>query len=296
MAVSPGEQRMTEAVRRFWDSEPCGSELSEADDEWRYFEELTRRRYELESHIPEIADFDRWRGRDVLEIGPGPGTDGERFARAGARYTGVDLSPQSLRLARRRFELYGLEGELLEQDATDLPFADGSFDLVYSHGVIHHIPAIEQAVAEIHRVLRAGSTALVMVYNRSSLNYRFSIAVLRRLGALALLLPDGQELAHRLTGEPTDVLAAHRELLREHGLHYLTDLELFLNHNTDGPGNPYSRVYGRQEAAALFARFARVEQAVRNINMRSYPRVAQRLVPQGFDRRLGWHRYIRAVK
>ena len=72
MVVSPGEQRITEAVRRFWDSEPCGSELSEAEDERRYFDELTRRRYELESHIPEIADFDRWRGRDVLEIGPGP--------------------------------------------------------------------------------------------------------------------------------------------------------------------------------------------------------------------------------
>ena len=57
MVVSPGEQRITEAVRRFWDSEPCGSELSEAEDERRYFDELTRRRYELESHIPEIADF-----------------------------------------------------------------------------------------------------------------------------------------------------------------------------------------------------------------------------------------------
>ena len=296
MAVSPGEQRITEAVRRFWDSEPCGSELSEADDERRYFDELTRRRYELEPHIPEIVEFGSWQGRDVLEIGPGPGTDGERFARAGARYTAVDLSPQSLRLARRRFELYGLEGELLEQGATDLPFADGSFDLVYAHGVIHHIPAIEQVVAEIHRVLRTRGTALVMVYNRSSLDYRFSIAILRRLGALALLLPGGQELTHRLTGEPPDVLAAHRELLREHGLHYLTDLDLFLNHNTDGPGNPYSRVYGHDEAAALFARFSRVEQAVRNINMRSYPQVAQRLVPERFDRRWGWHRYIRAVK
>lgn len=291
-----GEQEITEAVRRFWDSEPCGSELSEADDERRYFDELTRRRYELEAHIPEVVEFERWQGRDVLEIGPGPGTDGERFARAGARYTAVDLSPESLRLARRRFEVYGLEGELLERSATDLPFDDGSFDLVYSHGVIHHIPAIEQVIAEIHRVLRPGGTALVMVYNRSSLNYRLSIAVLRRLGALALLLPGGAGFAHRITGEPPEVLDAHRELLREHGAGYLTDLDLFLNHNTDGPGNPYSRVYDRAEADALFAAFSPVDQAVRNLNMRSYPQAAQRLVPPRFERRLGWHRYIRATK
>ena len=157
MAVSPGEQRITEAVRRFWDSEPCGSELSEADDKRRYFDELTRRRYELEPHIPEIVEFGGWQGRDVLEIGPGPGTDGERFARAGARYTAVDLSPQSLRLARRRFGALRARGRVARAGRDGSALCGGSFDLVYSHGVLHHIPAVEQVVAEIHRVLRTGA-------------------------------------------------------------------------------------------------------------------------------------------
>lgn len=295
-AQTPDELLITDAVQRFWDSEPCGSELSEAPDERAYFEELTRRRYELEPHIREIVRFERWRGRDVLEVGCGPATDGEQFARAGARYVGVDLSPESLRLARRRFELQGLEGSFQQVDATSLPFEEGSFDLVFSHGVIHHIPAVERVVEEMRRVLRPGGTALVMVYNRSSLNYRVSIALLRRLGALALTVPGGVSMAHRLTGEQPEVLEAHRALLREHGLRYVTDLELFLNHNTDGPGNPYSRVYGREEALRLFSGFAEVESAVRGLNLRSYPDPIRRAIPPRFERRAGWHRYVLAVK
>jgi SAM-dependent methyltransferase len=291
------ETQISNAVREFWDSEPCGSELSEHSPEDRaYFDELTRRRYELEPHIPEIVQFERWRSKDVLEIGPGPGTDGERFARAGARYVGLDLSPESLRLARKRFELYDLDGEFHEQSATELPFEDDSFDLVYSHGVIHHIPAIKQVIAEIHRVLRPGGRALVMVYNRSSINYRLSIAVLRRFGVAVLCLPGGVQLAHRLTREPPQVLEAHRELVRKHGLRYVTNMDLFLNHNTDGPGNPYSRVFGRDEVHQLFARFSDVRTAVRNLNLRSYPSLVQRAIPRSLDRRAGWHRYVRAVK
>jgi SAM-dependent methyltransferase len=293
--VAEGE--ITDAVRRFWDSEPCGSELSGASPEDRsYFEELTRRRYEIEPHVPELVRFERWRGQDVLEVGCGPGTDGERFARAGARYTGVDLSGESLLLARKRFELFDLPGELRQVDATGLPFEDETFDFVYSHGVIHHIPAVEEVVREIHRVLRPGGEALVMVYNRSSLNYRLSISILRRLGALLLALPGGPQLAHRLTGEPPAVLDEHRRLLRKHGVAYVTDLELFLSRNTDGPGNPYSRVYGAGEARRLFSGFGRVEMEVRYLNLRSYPPAVRRLFPKDLERRAGWHRYIRAVK
>ncbi len=102
-----------------------------------------------------MASFAGWRGKDVLEAGCGIATDGKQFALAGARYTGVDFSSTALRLARERFARDGLAGEFVEGSISDLPFPDGSFDLVYSMGVIHHIPETERVVSEFHRVLRA---------------------------------------------------------------------------------------------------------------------------------------------
>src|SRR5205085_904898 len=121
-----------------------------------------------------------WRDRDVLEAGCGIGTDGKQFARAGAVYTSIDFSPTALELARQRFAREGLSGEFVAGSLTELPFGDASFDLVYSVGVIHHIPDTERAVAEFRRVLRPGGRVLVMVYHRSSFNYHVSIMVLPR--------------------------------------------------------------------------------------------------------------------
>src|SRR5258708_37330977 len=102
-----------EAVREFWDSTPCGSSLSSAtDDQLAYFNETATARYQLEPHIELIAQFDAFRGRDVLEIGCGIGADGANFAKAGARYTGVDLSPASVALTQTRFETLGLVGTI----------------------------------------------------------------------------------------------------------------------------------------------------------------------------------------
>src|SRR4051794_30369962 len=159
-----------------------------------------------------MARFDAWRDRDVLEAGCGIGTDGVRFARAGARYTGIDFSATALALARRRFGEQRVGGTLLEGSITELPFGDGSFDLVYSNGVIHHVPDAARAVAELRRVLRPGGEVVAMVYHRRSLNYRATILGVRRLLAAVLLVPGGVALARRLTGEAGDVLDGHRRL------------------------------------------------------------------------------------
>ena len=83
--------------------------------------------------------------------------------------SGIDLSRRAIEHARRRLALLGLESLLLVADAECLPFADSAFDLVYSWGVIHHSPDTAAAVAEIHRVLRPGGTARIMIYHRASL-------------------------------------------------------------------------------------------------------------------------------
>src|SRR5262245_5447081 len=209
------DAELKERVRAFWQEHPCGTKFSDAATGTpEFFERIEQHRYEKEWHIPEAAGFAEARGLKVLEIGCGLGTDGARFARAGADYTGVDLTEASIRLARTRFELEGLTGEFRIADAEQLDFADCTFDLVYSHGVLHHTPDIEAAVREIHRVLRPGGRAIVMLYHRGSYNYRVGIRVLRRAGAGLLKSERGIRVVHTLTGEPIDSLREHAQLVR----------------------------------------------------------------------------------
>jgi SAM-dependent methyltransferase len=156
-------------VQRFWDETPCGSKHAEAPEGSRaFFEQVERTRYELEPFIPTYADFDGTRGEAVLEVGVGLGTDLARFARAGARVTGIDFSEHSVELARRRLDLDGLPGKVVVGDAENLPFPDGAFDRVYSWGVLHHTPDTGRAAREAIRVLRPGGRLCAMLYARRS--------------------------------------------------------------------------------------------------------------------------------
>ena len=242
--------------------------------------------------------FSSGRGKDVLEVGCGVGTDGVQWAKAGARYTAIDLTPEGVRLSAENFRLRGLEGRLLQVNAEHMPFPDDSFDIVYSHGVIHHAPDIERVVSEIHRVLRPGGEAIVMVYHRHSYNYYGNILLLRRLGALFLLLPGGVSLAHALTRENRETLEKHKTAFAKRGWEYLRARE-FLNANTDGPENPLSRVYSKSEASTLFRSFRSIRMKVRYLNRRRLPLVGN-LLPQKLhdelSARMGWHLYIFAEK
>lgn len=156
-------------VRQFWDAAACGEKLllSEADREG--FRLQAAERYRLEPYIVPFANFENWRDREVLEIGVGLGADHERFAVAGARLTGIDLTPRAVEFTGQRLALRGCASRLEVGDAESLQFGDASFDLVYSWGVIHHSPNTQQAAREILRVLRPGGEFRVMVYNRWSM-------------------------------------------------------------------------------------------------------------------------------
>ncbi len=292
-------QGLKERVRQFWQANPCGTKFADAPQGTRaFFERVEEHRYAKEWHIPLAAGFDSARGLRVLEIGCGLGTDGARFARAGAAYTGVDLTEAAVSLARKNFELQNLAGEFRTADAENLDFADGTFDLVYSHGVLHHTPDTERAVAEVRRVLRPGGRAVVMLYHRDSYNYRVNISVLRRAGARLLRSEAGLRLAHLLTREPVDSLREHAARIREDQRSYLSSGE-FLSRNTDGAGNPLTRVFSRAEARALFKDFAQVELAAHFLNKRWLP-VLGSVMPRGVEARLaarwGWHLWIYATK
>lgn len=286
-------------VQSFWQSHPCGAKF--ADEKIgtpEFFQEVEDHRYRLEPHILEMGPFAAASGCRVLELGCGVGTDGAQFSRHGAWYVGADLTRNAVKISRGRLSTSGLQGNFTNLDAENLPFADGSFDFVYSHGVLHHTPDTQAAFDEVHRVLRPGGKAVIMVYYRYSYNYYVNINILRRLGARILRLPGGVQLAHRLTGEDCARLEAHRQLLAERGREYLS-VSTFLSQNTDGPGNPLSKVYGRNELRRMLSRFSTVDTAVRFLRRDRIPLLGARL-PDSIDRWLGkavgWHLYAMAQK
>jgi ubiquinone/menaquinone biosynthesis C-methylase UbiE len=157
------------AVEEFWDKASCGEDLYLRNQQRDGYVEHARRRYELEPIIEEFAQFESAAGKKVLEIGVGLGADHQRFAQAGARLTGIDLTARAVEHTRRRLALFGLDSALSTGDAENLAFPSEEFDRVYSWGVLHHSPNTPKAISEVHRVLRPGGVANVMIYHRWSL-------------------------------------------------------------------------------------------------------------------------------
>ncbi len=160
-----------QAVRDYWDAEPCGTgTVSIAPGSKAFFDAMERHRYLVEPFIQPFANFQRWRGKDVLEIGCGAGTDHLQFHRAGARASAIDVSTQSVTLTRTRLKTYGFVWDrVFVGDAENLPFPSSSCDLVYSWGVLHHSPDTPRTIREVHRVLRPNGEIRLMFYHRFSL-------------------------------------------------------------------------------------------------------------------------------
>ncbi len=162
-----------DVVRAYWDARPCNLRHScEPVGTRAYFDQVEARKYRVEPHIPSFADFARWKGKRVLEIGCGIGTDTINFARAGAKLTAVDLSPKSLEIARARAEVFGLSDQIrfycadAEELSAVVPIEQ--YDLVYTFGVIHHSPHPDRIVAQLRRYLAPGGRLKLMIYHRYS--------------------------------------------------------------------------------------------------------------------------------
>jgi len=265
------DEQLKERVRAFWQAHPCGTKFSEADLGTRqFFESIEAHRYEKEWHIPQAADFTGARGLRVLEIGCGMGTDLLQFSRGGARCTAVDITPRSIEIARHRFALYNQPGSFLLSDAEHLPFRSESFDVVYSNGVLHHTPDTQGSIDEVHRVLRKGGTAKIMVYHRNSLNYWVEIVARRGLlGAEFLRGRSAEEIMSRV-------------------------IEC-----SDHDARPLVKVYSRKQALKLFRRFTDVRLEVDQLT-REELRLLSPLISQktfrNLSRRVGWNLIITARK
>lgn len=222
MVLSADDEDLKGKVREYWNQNPCGTQFTDLElGSKEFFAEVERFRYASQPFMREQMEFDAFRGKKLLEIGCGLGTDLLQFARGGALVTGVDLTPKSIELVLKRFAMEGLPVDARVADAERLPFADETFDVVYSFGVLHHTPDTSKAVSEVHRVLKPGGRIIVMLYHTRSAHVR--------LGTIYAHLSAG--LRNRINGT--------EDWVRVY----------------DGEGNPLGKSYTRNEVRSMFARF-----------------------------------------
>ena len=268
-------------IRSFWEGHPCGEQLvgSLADEYEEFFERYDAFRYRTEGHILDCLDAIDFRDRQVLEIGLGQGADAEQLIRRGARWSGLDLTQESVERVRTRLALRQLPFESVERGSIlEAPFADDSFDMVFSHGVLHHVPDIKRAQSEIRRILRPSGELIVMLYARWSLNYLLAISILRRLG-LAAMYTAG------IRG--SGIYADHFENAKKLGLFNYLRMKHFIHRNTDGPHNPYSKVYDLRSVREDFPDFEIVRSYKRHMRAPPLP-----VLNMTDGKLLGWHLWV----
>ena len=298
-----------ELVKSFWETEACGSHfVQDAADEKEFYTKYSDYRFKVEWHLPLLVPFESGRGKSVLEIGCGNGADGVQWAKHGAKYTGVDLTETAVNATRRHFEILNLPGTFQVENAESLSFEDEQFDIVYSHGVLHHTPHPQKAFQEVYRVLKKGGTAILMLYHKHSFNYYVRILGYMRLRVLLKILTrlgkwkeDLNALDDRIKGvrgnQDKSVWQLHYEQFLRQGWSYLKP-ENFVHHCTDGSECPYAYVFSKSDLAKLFSHWQSVEFRVAHFPIKKY-RIGK-FVPFWIEKLLastiGWYLFVYAKK
>ena len=271
-------------IQDFWNRNPCGDwqvgglEQHRGDYE-SFFNDYDHFRYHKEAHILHCLDKIDFKDKQVLEIGLGQGADSEQIIKRGGLWSGLDLTSESIDRVQTRLSLRQLPYQSLKQGSVlQIPFEDNSFDIIFSHGVLHHVPDILKAQQEIHRVLRPNGELVVMLYARWSLNYLFSISILRRLGLLALYF---------MNPNPKSVYGQHLTNARTMGLFHYLSMDNFIHRNTDGPLNPYSKVYDLKAVEKDFPDFEILHSYKQFMHA---PPLPVSWLP--LERMLGWHLWV----
>lgn len=244
---------MEKEIQDFWQTHPCGDSLvgglhEESHGDYEdFFSRYDNFRYTKEKHILDCLDAIDFKDKRVLEIGLGQGADAEQIIRRGGVWSGLDLTQEAVNRTEMRLRIRKLSFETIKQgSALEIPFEDNSFDMVFSHGVLHHIPEIELAQKEIARILKPDGELIAMLYSKWSLNYLIAIGVIRRFGLLGL----------KLTGiDPGGIYSQHLKNINKTGVRKYLQMKNFIHLNTDGPLNPYSKVYDETEIKKDFPNF-----------------------------------------
>jgi SAM-dependent methyltransferase len=250
------------ATRQFWTKAiPMSFE-----DKPKTYDEKRRFRYDLQDYMHEVFQFSSFAEKRVLEIGSGAGIDSAEFLRNGARVVSVDFSPLATKNTKLLLEEANLDGDIVLADAKSLPFRDSQFDVVYSFGVIHHIPGVSEVLDEVKRTLRKRGLFMGMVYNRNSLLYAYSIIYLH--GIKEGLLAQG-----------------------------MSELDIASNFSERYTGNAYTKVYSKDDLTDVLRRsFPRVWVSTRYNVIDTTEKRKVKLELQTGQTELGWHVVFRAVK
>ena len=160
------------SVYDYWNRESCGTSFTNKQKYSKeYFDEIESVRYELEPMIKPFAEFEKYKDKNILEVGVGAGTDFINYVRNGAIASGVDLTDEAIDNIKHRLLIESLNPKCLQKsNAENLPFKNNEFDLTYSWGVIHHSPDTKKCLSEIIRVTKPGGEVKIMVYNRKSVS------------------------------------------------------------------------------------------------------------------------------
>ena len=261
--------RYKDEVQRQWNNDHCGEHYVEnaVHGSLEWFQNVELYRYGTYAPwMPEVMEFAKHPNQDVLEIGAGLGTDLAQFATFGARTTDLDLSGGHLAMAKKNFKLRGLKGKFVHGDGEGLPFADNSFDVVYSNGVIHHTPNTEQVVDEIFRVLRPGGRAIIMVYAEWSLHYWRNLVLHKGI-------KEGS-FDHMSIGE---IMSCHVEL------------------SSQGQ-RPLVKVYNAEKLRKMFDAFTNIKIDKRQMVIEELPRVLRWISLDLVQRLMGWNLIIKCQK
>ena len=226
------------------------------------YEYARRERYRIIYYLKDIVNFESYRGKNVLEIGCGSGIDSAEFARNGASVTSVDFSDKATYLTQKLFDNQKFLADIRKADITNLPFLNETFDLVYSFGVLHHIPEVAKSIYEIYRTLIYGGEFIGMLYNKNSLLYAYSIIYLH--GIKEGLLED------------------------------FSEQEILSRFSEKTENCPYTKAYTKQEAYDLFSKHFRKVNITAHYGVIDTPQMRKRLISDSED--LGWHLIIKCKK
>lgn len=283
-----------QAIKDFWERNPCGQVLVAGSDEkinnfQSFFLKYDKFRYSTENHILQNLDKIDFKDKTVLEIGIGQAADAQQIIDRGADYYGMDITQEACSRAALRFTIFNKPYKIVVcGDATRIPFPDDYFDIIYSHGVLHHIPNIAKVADELGRVLKKDGKLIMMLYAKSSLNYYISILFIRRILLAILLLLD--KISNKKLIKKK-ILRKHIENAEEVGLLKYLSKENFLSKNTDGPDNPYSRVYSKNDVTRVFKGFYfdSFEHYFLNERHLTFFNIFPQSLKVFVSRKLGWH-------
>ncbi len=304
------ESKPIEVVAKFWNVDACGSHfIKDYKNKQHFYEKYLEYRYSTLCFIPLLVPFSKAKAKSVLDIGCGNGADGAMFAINGAKYTGVDLTQTAVDATRDHFKALGLTGNFQIENAEKLSFADNTFDIVYSFGVLHHTPNPAKAIKEVFRVLKPNGKAIVMLYHKYSFNYFIRILGYMRLRVLIKVLSrlvqwstdrdkllDDSVLELLIGNQSHQIWNAHYSNFLREGWKYLKASN-FIHHCTDGPECPYAYVFRKSDVRKTFSMFKRIEIKVAHFPLRQYlgewvPRRIEKMISS----RIGWNLLIFAEK